>query len=293
MYYFVRSILYLVSLLPFPVIYVISDIFYAVAFYILKYRRDIVWQNITTAFPEKTDNERKVIAKKFYHNLADTFFESIKFISLSEKQLMKRSTGEFDLINDLVAKGKNVHIMAGHQFNWEFGNLLYSKNLNRPFVGVYMPIANKIMDRIFYNFRKRYGTVLISKNDFKNKRQEVFSSQYILALAADQNPGDPSNAFWMNFFGKPVPFVTGPAKGAVRNNTAVVYVGFHKLKRGYYAFKTTLLTENGAAYTPEQLTRMYRDALENTIRKDPSNYLWSHRRWRWQWKEEYGPILPG
>jgi len=291
MYYLVRSILYLVSLLPFWVLYPISDCFYAITFYLVKYRRDIVMQNLAIAFPEKTKKERRAIAKKFYRNMIDTFIESIKFITISGKQLSQRSSGEFDLINSLIAKGRNVHVMAGHQFNWEFANLQYSRNLTLPFVGVYMPIGNKILNKIFYKFRGKYGTVLISKNDFKNKRHEVFSSQYCLALAADQNPADPSNAYWMRFFSQPVPFVTGPAKGAITNNTAVVYVGFHKLKRGHYLFRTTLLAENGSDHTAEQLTAMYRDELERTIRLDPANYLWSHRRWRWQWKEEYGPLL--
>jgi KDO2-lipid IV(A) lauroyltransferase len=247
--------------------------------------------NLAIAFPEKTEKERRKIAKQFYHNLIDTFIESVKFISISKKQILKRSTGEFDLVNNLADKGYNVHIMAGHQFNWEYGNLLYAMNVSIPFVGVYMPISNKILDKIFFNFRKRYGTVLISAQNFKNKMHHVFSSQYSLGLAADQNPGEPRNAFWMNFMGKPVPFVTGPAKGAVKNNTAVVMVGFNKVKRGYYHFNTTLIAENGSQYTPQQLTLLYKNELEKIIRKDPANYLWSHRRWKFDWKPEYGEIV--
>ncbi|HEX7846411.1 MAG TPA: lysophospholipid acyltransferase family protein [Chitinophagaceae bacterium] len=293
MYYLVRGLLYGISLLPFGILYLFSDLFYIIVYYLLKYRRGIVMQNLAIAFPEKTASERKKIARQFYRNLIDTFIESIKFISISEKQLEKRSSGDFEMINGLIAKGKNIHLMAAHQFNWEFANLLYARKLSIPFVGVYMPISNKIINRLFYTFRKKYGTVLISKDDFKNKRHEVFAKQYILALAADQNPGLPGNAYWMNFFEKPAPFVTGPAKGAVKNNTAVVFVGFQKIKRGHYHFTNSLLTENGADHSPEELTKMYRDALEKLIRDDPANYLWSHRRWRWDWKEEYGPILPG
>lgn len=247
-------------------------------------------QNLAIAFPEKSFEERKRIAKQFYKNLIDTFVESIKFISISEKQLINRSSCDFELINELIAKGRNVHIMAGHQFNWEFANLLYARSLSIPFVGVYMPISNKSIDRTFQTFRRKYGTILISKDDFKSKMHDVFSSQYVLALAADQNPGLPSNAYWMNFFGRPVPFIKGPSKGAVKYNTAIVYIGFKKIKRGHYHFSATLLAENGAEHTPEHLTELYRDALEDTIRKDPANYLWSHRRWRWEWKEEYGVV---
>lgn len=291
MYYIVYGFLWLISLLPWPVMYFFADCIYGIVFYIFKYRRNIVMSNLAIAFPGKTEKERLQIAKKFYHNLIDTFLESIKFISITKKGIQKRATGEFELINQLTDKGYNVHIMAGHQFNWEFANSLCAMSINIPFVGIYMPISNKYLDRIFFNFRKRYGTVLISAPDFKNKMHQVFSMQYTMGLAADQNPGDPRNAYWMNFFGRPVPFVTGPAKGAVKYNTAVVMVGFHKKKRGYYHFSTKLLAENGAAFTPEQLTVIYRDALEEVVKADPSNYLWSHRRFKYDWKPEYGKII--
>ncbi len=291
MYYLVYGPLWLVSLLPFRALYFFADIAYGFVFYIFKYRRDVVQHNLLIAFPEKTAAERKVIEKKFYHNLVDTLIESLKFITISKKQIQQRSTGQYELINSLIEKGRNVHIMAGHQFNWEFANLLYSMNLKVPFAGIYMEIANKSLNRIFFNFRKQFGTILISAQEFKNKRFEVFEHQYSLALAADQNPGHPGNAYWMNFFGKPAPFTTGPAKGAVKNNTAVVIVGFKKVKRGHYAFTTTMLAEEGSLYSPEQLTVIYKNALEKIIREDPSNYLWSHRRWKWEWKPEYGAIL--
>lgn len=291
MYYILFPVLWLFSLLPFWIIYGISDFIYLIVYYILKYRKQVVFHNLKIAFPHKTDKERTVIAKQFYHNLIDTFLESVKFITLSDRQLQKRSTGEFDLINTYIENGKNIHIMAGHQFNWEFANLLYSKNLKIPFVGVYMAFSNKVIDRIFFNFRKRYGTILISAQDFKKKMHSVFSKQYILALAADQNPGNPSNAYWLPFFGRPVPFVKGPSKGAVKNNTAVVMVGFHKVKRGYYHFSTNNITEDGSKHTSEELTLLYRNALEQTITKDPANYLWSHKRYKWDWKKEYGEII--
>lgn len=290
MYYIIYGFLYLVSLLPLRVLYFFGDGIYGLVFYIIKYRRDVVMNNLKIAFPDRTAKERMRIAKDFYHNFIDTFIETIKFISISKKEIQRRSTGEFEIINAMIEKGRNVHIMAAHQFNWEFTNLLYAMNLKTPFVGVYMPIANKALDKIFFDFRKQFGTILISAPDFKNKMHQVFAGQHVLALAADQNPGNPSNAYWVNFMGKPAPFVTGPAKGAVKYNTAVVYVGFQKIKRGYYHFTATLLAENGSDYTPQQLTVMYKNEVEKIIRRDPANYLWSHRRWKYDWKEEYGPV---
>ena len=291
MYYIVYGFLYIFSLLPLSVLFLFSDLAYFILYYVAGYRKELVASNLLIAFPEKTEEERKKIAKQFYLNFTDTFMETIKMISISRKELERRSHPDFQYVNELIERGKNVHMMAGHQFNWEFAQLLYALNLKAPFVGIYMPVNNQIFDRISFKFRQRYGTILISAKDFKNKMHNVFAQQYILALAADQNPGSPVNAYWMNFFGKPAPFVTGPGKGAVKNNTAVVFVAFEKPKRGHYSFKVIPITENGASHTPQELTVLYKNVLEDTIRKNPSNYLWSHRRWRHEWKQGYSQIL--
>lgn len=291
MYYVVYGLLYTVSLLPLRVLYLVSDLAYFILYYLTGYRKEVVMSNLAIAFPEKTLEERKKIAKKFYLNFTDTFIETIKMLSIGPKELARRGQCDVEHLNDLIARGRNIHIMAGHQFNWEFANLMYARLLNIPFVGIYMPVNNKIFDRIFFKSRSRYGTIMVSAWDFKNKMHTIFNDQYILALAADQNPGVPARAFWLNFFGKPAPFVTGPGKGAVKNNTAVVYVGFQKIKRGHYSFKAVPLADNGADHTAEELTMLYKNALEEAIRKDPSNYLWSHRRWRHEWKEGYPDII--
>ena len=291
MYYIIFPLLYLVSLLPFFILYGISDGIAFLLSRVFKYRRAVVLGNLKIAFPEKTDAERETIAKKFYQYFTDTFIESLKCISLSKKQLLKRSTGNVDMLNEMVDKGYSIHVMAGHQFNWEYANLLYSLKLKIPFAGIYMPISNKIFDKIFIDIRKRYGTVLISATDFKEKMHDVFNRQYVLAMAADQNPGNPAAAYWINFFGKPTPFVSGPEKGAVKHNVALAYVGFKKIKRGYYTFTTTIIAEQSSHTKPGELTCLYRDTLDKTIREDPANYLWSHRRFKFEYKEEYGPIL--
>jgi len=291
MYYIVYPLLYLFSLLPFFILYAISDLIAFLLHSVFKYRRDVVAGNLKIAFPEKTEAERNKIARKFYQYFTDTFIESIKCISISKTALQKRNNGSYDLINGLLDKGYNINVLGGHQFNWEYGSLLYSLHIKIPITAVYMPISNKVINKIFYDIRTRYGSVFISAADFKTKVDEVTNKQYMLALAADQNPGDPRYAYWINFFGRPTPFVTGPEKGAIKNNAAVVFVNFKKIKRGYYHFEPVLLAENTAGYQEGELTCLYRDALENSIKNDPANYLWSHRRFKFEWKEGDGTIL--
>lgn len=291
MYYIIYPILYLFSFLPFRVLYLLSDAVYGLVFYVAKYRRSVVLENLAIAFPEKTAAERFRIARRFYHNLIDTFLESVKFISISDRTIHKHSSADFSLINGLLAEGKNVYLMACHQFNWEYVNMLFPPALQAPFLGVYMPIRNKVLDRIFHDFRRKKGTVLIPATAFKENSHGMFDQQYTMGLAADQNPGSPKNAYWLNFFGKPAPFITGPALNAVKNNVAVVMVRFEKLKRGRYHFSSTLFSPAAGELKPEAFVQQYRDEVEKIIRLDPANYLWSHRRWKHSWKPEYGPVL--
>ncbi|MET0635973.1 MAG: lipid A biosynthesis acyltransferase [Chitinophagaceae bacterium] len=288
MYYVVYGFLYLFSLLPLTVLYLFSDLAYLVLYYIVGYRKEVIRQNLAIAFPEKSEEERKKIGRQFCRNLTDTFIETLKMLSIRPKELARRTVCDFEHINDLVARGFNVHIVAGHQFNWELGNLAYGREFKIPFISVYTRLNNKIFDKIFYKARSRYGSFMISKEDFRLRKDELLANRHIMALAADQNPSNPNNAYWLKLFGKLAPFITGPARGAVKQNNAMVFVGFRKLKRGKYQFKSIPMTEHAAEHNPEELTILYRDLLERTIRLDPANYLWSHRRWRHEWKPEYG-----
>lgn len=288
MYYFIYGILYLFSLLPFFILYHISDVVYALMYYVFGYRKKVVMKNLEIAFPEKTVQERKWIARRFYHNLADTFLEIIKLISVSDRTFSKRCRGNLEIVNELARKGKNVQLHSGHQFNWEYGSLLMSKIITAvPHYAVYIPIKNKVMNRLFLKIRQKYGARFIDATEFRSKKEELFKQPFSIVLAADQNPGNPSTAFWQDYFDRPAPFITGPESGAIKNNTAVVFVRSRKLRRGYYNCECTVFTENAAATGIGEITSGFRDFLEQVIREEPDNYLWTHRRWKWEYSEEY------
>ncbi|HRN91494.1 MAG TPA: lipid A biosynthesis acyltransferase [Ferruginibacter sp.] len=289
MYYIVYALLYLVSLIPFTVMYGLSNGIAWLMFNVFSYRKDVVLNNLRIAFPEKSTSDRKKIAIAFYRNLIDTFLESIKLISMSNQQLEKRiNVSNMEACNQLIREGKNVQFHSGHQFNWEYANLAFSKNIEGTFLGVYMPIKNKVLDRLFLKIRSRYHTTLIPVPEFKDTFKQFSEKPYSLALVSDQNPGKPMNGHWLNFFGKPTPFVAGPDKGARLKGTAVVFVKFVKgHKRGYYTYKATVVTENASDMREGELTLRFRDFLEDAIREHPDNYLWSHRRWRRKYKPEY------
>lgn len=244
--------------------------------------------NLKIAFPAKDQKELKGISKQFYHNLTDTFVEIIKLISISEKSFNKRCRGDFSMIQDLINQGKNVQLHAGHQFNWEFGSLFMSKEIKTvPTYAIYMPIQNQAMEKIFLKIREKFGTIFIKASEFKQKRDEIFKDRFVFFLAADQNPGDPDNAYWQNYFTKPAPFITGPEVGGIKNDAAIVFVRSRIIKRGHYVVECTLCTESAASTGVGDITRDFRDFLEKIITEEPHNYLWTHRRWKLDYNETY------
>jgi len=272
------------------VLYVFADGFYGLVFYILKYRRDVVLNNLLIAFPEKTEKERIAIAKKFYHNFIDMFFETIKMVSASDRFISNRVTANWEVVNAIYPTGKSVQVHLGHNFNWEWGNTVFVKKTAFKLLAVYMPITNKIFERLFYNLRTRNGAIFLRATHMKEEFLPYRNTQYLLGLIADQNPGHPGNAWWFNFFGRPTPFLKGPAKAAIANDTAVVFAFIHKPRRGYYEAVFSLAEENPAVTTEEELTKKFVHYLEEVIRQYPDMWLWSHRRWKWEWKPEYGKI---
>lgn len=291
MYYIVYGLLWLVSLLPLRILYGIGDCFYGLTYYILKYRRDIVINNLLIAFPHKTEKERIAIAKKFYRNLIDMFIETIKMISVSDKFLAKRIKGNWEVVKNIYPTGRSVQVHLGHNFNWEWGNAVFVNETPFKLLAVYMPIANKIFERLFYKLRTRNGAIFLRATNMKEEFLTHQDTQYLLGLIADQNPGNPANAWWIHFFGRPTPFLKGPAKAAIANNTAVVFAFIHKPRRGYYEAVFTLVVENPASLTQEELTKKFVLYLEDVIKQYPESWLWSHRRWKWEWKPEYGEII--
>jgi KDO2-lipid IV(A) lauroyltransferase len=286
MYSIVYGFLYLLSLLPWRVLYAISDGVYALLYYVIGYRRQVVMGNLMIAFPEKTEQERIRIAKGFYHQFVDTFIEMIKLLSVSKETLLKRFTVNIEEINDLYASGKNVQLLTAHFFNWEFGSLGMSLLCKHPYMVVYMPVKNKVFDRLILHLRQRFGGVMVSATNFRRSFRPYATGRYALTLVADQNPGNPKYAYWLPFFGKMVPFLSGPEKGTKSSNDAVVFVNYYPVKRGYYRAELTLLTTEPRSYGEGELTKELIQLTEAAIRKQPSNYLWSHRRWKWEYKPE-------
>ncbi len=286
MFYVVYGILYLFSLLPFWFFYFLSDGISFLLNHVFKYRKDVVLYNLSIAFPEKTIQERKEIATKFYRNFTDSFLETIKLISISKKQLDKRFTANYEVINELHGNVKQLQILLGHFFNWEYGNCAYASNVKYPLLIVYMPIKNKIINKLFMHIRERFDAKMISATNYRNEFGVYQNKEYLLGLVADQNPGAPDKSYWTDFFGKKAPFVKGPERGGKINNTGILMCNIYKKKRGYYGSEIQILTLFPKDMAAGEITKKMVQFIEDSLRKDPANYLWSHRRFRFEYNEK-------
>jgi len=289
MYYLINGLFFLFSLLPWRFLYFLSDLFSFIFIHIIRYRREIILHNLQIAFPELSDEKRWEIAKKFYKNFVDNFIETIKLRFISKKELSKRFIYNHDILLQPAKAGRNLTIALCHSFNWEYANLGLSANFPYTFICVYMPIKNKSLERVFIKMRNHLGSKLVRATQFRKDFLPYHKQIFAIGLVSDQNPGDPGTAYWLPFFGKMTPFVKGPEKNAISNNAYVVYCHLKKVKRGYYSCNLEIITKAPKELAPGEITKMIVSRMEKTIREQPENYLWSHRRWKWDFSEEkYG-----
>jgi KDO2-lipid IV(A) lauroyltransferase len=290
MYYLVYGLLYFLSLFPLRALYLLSDLFYFLIYYVVGYRKQVVLYNLGIAFPEKTGEERRRIAKKFYRNLTDFFVETIKLFSASDRFLEKRFVADFSVFDKLNEQGKKCQVHLGHNFNWELGHLASVPHLKLKALGVYMPLTNKVFDRIFRKLRIKTGAYMLPATNMRTALLPFRHEPFALLLVADQSPPNPQNGIWVNFFNRPTPFVRGPENGARGGDLPVVFCHVLKVKRGYYKGYFTLAEENPASLAKGELTKKYARFLEEKMREQPDNWLWTHKRWKWEWKPEFGKI---
>lgn len=284
MYYLLLIFAYAISLLPLWLLYGVSDVLYLVVYHIAGYRRAVVHANLVQAFPDKSPKEIKRLTRKYYRNLTDMMVETIKLLTISPRQLRRRFDCDLTVLQQLYEQGKSCQLHLGHNFNWEWANLFCIQGVRFPFLVVYMPITNKAVDRFFRHFRERSGSTLLPANDIRNAMAPWLHKQYLIALVADQNPGDPRRCYWFPFLNKMTAFYKGPEMSARRNNIPVVFADIRKVKRGYYKARLSLEFENPLQVPEGKITEAFVQFLEKNIREQPEVWVWSHKRWKHEWK---------
>jgi len=280
-YYFFRLNIFINKLIPFWILYRLSDILYLLFYYVFKYRKTIVIENLKRCFPEKPDEEIIEMSKKFFRNFADIFMESSKGFSMNVYKLIERyKIQNPELLNKYYEQGRDVIVVGSHYTNWEWGVQCVGMQVKHYTVGLYKPLSNKIIDKWLRRTRAQWGVHLASIHrttlTFDEKRDKPAG----FVMLADQTPHKLHNAYWIDFLGQDTPCLHGPEKHAKRRDLPVIFCDVQRVKRGYYTVVLSLLEDNPGQTADGEITKKYMRTLEKIILKKPENWLWSHRRWK-------------
>lgn len=264
--------------------YLFSDFAAFVMGRVVKYRHKVIYQNLKQAFPDKTSAEINTIAKGFYRNLTDNLLESFKTFTLSTSTIVRRhKIVNPELLESLLSKYDGIIGVTGHYANWEWGSQSGSLQCNNLFAALYKPLRNKYINSILKRSRAKCGTELVSIYETAELFEKYESKKCVFLMAADQSPSGGKqlkNSYWFDFFNRKTAFLYGPEKYARKYNYPVVYIDIQRVKRGFYEVMLSVVTESPAELPEGEITRLYKNKLEQVITKKPEDWLWSHRRWK-------------
>ena len=274
--------LWVVSRLPFSIIYGISDVLFYLVYHVVRYRRNAVWENLTLVFPNEDPKVLKKIRKDFYRHLCDMFLEMIKTMGISKEEMQKRFRCEnIALLQQYEANGKSAILMFPHYASWEWV-LSLNAQLKAPGYGIYQKIQNPYFDKLIRDIRGKFGTTLLQTDAStrliarKTREKEVFT----LGIISDQSPLHFKAKYWTEFMGVTVPVHIGGEVLSKTFDLVPLYLKVRKLKRGYYSATVKCLSENPKSVPDYGITDVFLKETEASIKEAPEFYFWTHKRWK-------------
>ncbi len=280
-FYLSFPIIFLISLLPFTVLYILSDVLFIFIYYIFEYRKKVVLQNLFHSFPEKSSNEIHQISIKYYHHLCDLLVESIKLCTISRQNLLKRCSieGNKAILDNYFEKNISCIAVLGHVGNWEWASPVFSNYQHQQLYIIYKKISNTQVDTWVNKVRTRFGAKLIESQNAVRSLFINIKNAKLTILVADQSP-NPNNALWLQFLNQDTAVFRGMAVLSQKFNSPIFYLSVRKPKRGYYDFSYTLMVDEPQNYSELEIMKIFMLNLENDIKKQPEIWLWSHKRWK-------------
>lgn len=278
--YYITS--WIVWALPLRVAYTIADILYIIIYKIGRYRVKVVRENLKNAFPEKSEQERKNIERKFYLHLCDFFVETMQVMHMRESEIKRRFKYlNVEIFENYINQGRSVITVMGHYGNWEL-NIGFPLWFNCNSMATYKPLNSSYFNYRMQKSRERFGLKVISMRQTAKKMLEYSNKGVptILALIADQAPMNSESDFWIKFLNQNTAIFLGPEKIARKIDAPVVFLDIQKVKRGYYNVTIQTIVEDSCKTADGEITKAHVRKLEEQIRNKPEYWLWSHRRWK-------------
>ncbi len=284
LFYIFYGFVWLISFLPLSILYVFSDFMYFLAYHIVGYRKKTVFGNLKKSFPEKSNQEVKTIAKKFYQHLCDFFIEILWCIHLRKKELQKRYQFiNTEAVNAYARKNIDVVAIGSHYGNWEWLLAIGFQLHHDQLPIIYRPLKNKYFDWFITKIRTQTGGIPIPMNDIYKKLLEFKKegTTHLTGFLGDQRPPG-RTPFWTIFLNQETAFFLGPEKIAKKIDAAVFFLDIRKVRRGYYEVEFVFYTDKPRETKEYEITKYFARKLEEVIREKPEYWLWSHKRWKYK-----------
>jgi KDO2-lipid IV(A) lauroyltransferase len=279
----VLGFIYLLSLLPFRLLYIISDGIFLVFYYVVRYRRRVIDENLRNAFPEKSKADRNEIRKSYTHYLTDMLVETVKLLTITGAEVTKRvSVPNPESVTRAFGNGQSVIGVLGHYGNWELAGLRFGQLFDERRIIVYKPLSNKFFDKVVIKMRSKFGATLVSMKETIRKLVEYKNERTMTVLVGDQTPAKPEVKYFTPFLNQSTAVFLGVEKLAKSTNSVVVFCDMRRIKRGHYQCTFVPLFENPALTEEYEITKAHVQYLEQVIRHEPQYWLWSHRRWKFK-----------
>ncbi len=272
-----------VGCLPYRVLYYgVAEVIYFFLYKVVGYRVNITRSNLTRSFPEKSDEERMGIERRFYRHLAEVFVDTFYLTVISEKAMRRRFVYENVDQTEATIKGRSWIAAMAHYGSWEY-TVGFSLFVDHEVQAVYRPVHNEVFDRFYRHLRSRFGVRPVPMHDVM--REMVLLSRKgaqpaVVAMIGDQTPPIFERRHWYDFLGQDTPFFAGMGKMATRFRMPVFFLHITKLKRGYYTSRFIEIYNGVDDLTEHEIMERYVHHLESMIRETPELWMWSHRRWK-------------
>lgn len=272
---------FLIGLIPFFLLYPLSDIIRFLLLRVFRYRKEVVEDNLKKSFPSKSQEEISRLVWDFYRNLSDVLLEGIKAFTMTRNQIIRRhKVLNPEILQPFFENKVSVIGLPCHYTNWEWGSMSGALQLKHKNIALYKPLNNKFIDRFARWSRSKYGTELASIFKTTQTFEKNKNNQIIYILASDQSPTKSNRVVWVDFLGRETAFLYGPEKYARQYNFPAVFVDIQRVKRGYYELKLSILSDKHDNLPEGEIIKRYAAALEQAVINKPENWLWSHRRWK-------------
>ncbi len=271
----------LIGLIPFRVMYIVSDALAWMLRVVFRYRLDVVRKNLEITGVTGDPNQSNKLVRDIYKNLSDILLEGFKSFTMSRKSVVKRhKVLNPELVNDFYKNGQSIILVTGHIGNWEWGSLSAGLQCDYPIVGFYKPLKNKYINKFVRWSRARSGTYLAPIKETSLTFETFRNTPSMYLMAADQNPSKETQVHWCKFFNRDTAFLHGPARHAINNQFPVVFADISRVKRGRYELVISILVDKPQLHKAEEITQLYASKLEQIITSRPSSWLWTHKRWK-------------